>query len=110
MDLINKVTSAAGASNPSAKDEPDKKPSGGGLMGKVNDMAGGGQRGEENEDGLDKAVDWVQDKILGQGDQSNESAAEQAKDEAISDYIRQQYKDTTGSDFPIKDKEKKFGL
>lgn len=52
----------------------------------------------------------MQDKFLGQGDQSNESAAEQAKDEAISDYIRGQYKGTTGSDFPIKDKDRKYGL
>ncbi|KAF4583085.1 hypothetical protein GQ602_006229 [Ophiocordyceps camponoti-floridani] len=81
-----------------------------GFMDKVNNMAGGGQRGEENEDALDKAVDMFQEKVLGQGDQSNESAAEQAKDEAISDYIRDKYKSTTGSDFPIKDKEKKLGL
>lgn len=29
-------------------------------------------------------VDWVQENVLGQGDQSNESALEQAKDEQIS--------------------------
>ncbi len=51
-----------------------------------------------------------QEKVLGQGDQSNESAAEQAKDEAISDFIRDKYKGTTGKDFPIADKEKKMGL
>ena len=56
------------------------------------------------------AIDFVQEKVLGQGDQSNESAAEQAKDEAISDYIRGQYKTTTGSDMPIEDKDKKYGL
>lgn len=43
---------------------------------------------------------------MGQGQQSNESAAEQAKDEAISDAIRDQYKKSTGTDFPIKDKER----
>lgn len=42
--------------------------------------------------------------MLGQGQQSNESAAEQAKDEAISDTIRSQYKSVTGSEFPIADK------
>lgn len=47
---------------------------------------------------------------MGQGDQSNESAAEQAKDEAISDAIRDQYKSATGSDFPIEDKDKKYGV
>jgi len=46
---------------------------------------------------------------LGQGDQSNESALEQAKDEQISDAIRREYKSKVGSDFPIKDKETRFG-
>jgi hypothetical protein len=51
-------------------------------------------------------VDWVQEHVLGQGDQSNESAVEQAKDEQISDFIRGQYKSQTGSDMPIKDKDR----
>lgn len=55
-------------------------------------------------------VDFVQEKFMGEGDQSNENAAEQAKDEAISDAIREKYKETTGSDFPIQDKDKKYGL
>ena len=54
-------------------------------------------------------VDAVQQYGFGQGDQSNESAVEQAKDEQISDAIRKQYKSATGSDFPIKDKETRFG-
>jgi hypothetical protein len=33
----------------------------------------------------------------------------QAKDEQISDFIRKQYKSTTGSDIPIADKETKLG-
>lgn len=41
---------------------------------------------------------------MGAGDQSNESAVEQAKDEQISDFIRKQYKSTTGKDFPVADK------
>lgn len=45
-----------------------------------------------------------QEKVLGQGPQDNESAAEQAKDEMISDAIRDQYKNATGSDIPVKDK------
>ncbi|KHN98701.1 uncharacterized protein MAM_03163 [Metarhizium album ARSEF 1941] len=57
----------------------------------------------------DPAVDLVQEKVLGEGDQSNESAAEQAKDEAISDFIRDKYKETTGKDFFIADKDKKYG-
>ena len=54
-------------------------------------------------------IDFVQEKVLGQGAQDNESAIEQAKDEQISDFIRGQYKSTTGSDVPIKDKETRFG-
>ena len=54
-------------------------------------------------------VDAVQQYGFGQGDQSNESAVEQAKDEQISDAIRRQYKSTTGSDLPIKDKETRLG-
>lgn len=46
---------------------------------------------------------------MGQGDQSNESAAEQAKDEAVSDFIRDKYKTTTGQEFFVEDKDKKFG-
>ena len=42
---------------------------------------------------------------MGAGPQTNESALEQAKDEQISDAIRRQYKNMTGSDFPVKDKE-----
>lgn len=51
----------------------------------------------------------MQEKFLGQGPQDNESALEQAKDEKISDFIRDKYKSTTGSDFPIADKDKKYG-
>jgi len=90
----------------------EQKQGGGGFLGglgdKMNSAAGGGRESEKNEDYLDKGVDFVQEKFLGAGDQSNESAFEQAKDEKISDYIRSTYKSTTGSDFPIKDKETKF--
>ncbi|KAI4749680.1 hypothetical protein E4T50_00188 [Aureobasidium sp. EXF-12298] len=80
----------------------------GGIGNKLNAAAGGGPESEKNEDYLDKGVDFVQEKFLGQGPQNNESAIEQAKDEQISDFIRKQWKSTTGSDFPIKDKETKF--
>ncbi|KAM0355727.1 hypothetical protein ACHAPU_000113 [Fusarium lateritium] len=79
------------------------------ISGQANSMAGGGAQGEKNEDGLDKAVDFVQEKFLGGGDQSNESAAEQAKDEAISDGIRNQYKSATGNEFFVADSDKKYG-
>ncbi|KAK3069827.1 hypothetical protein LTR53_011532 [Teratosphaeriaceae sp. CCFEE 6253] len=71
----------------------------GGIGDKINGAAGGGQASEKNE-----GIDMVQSKFMGAGDQSNESAAEQAKDEAISDYIRSGYKSATGSNLPVKDK------
>ena len=55
-------------------------------------------------DSLDKGVDFVQERFLGQGPQTNESAFEQAKDEQISDAIRRGYKSTTGKEFPVSDK------
>ena len=99
-------------------------------MGSLNNMAGGGARGEQNEDMLDKGerhvlvsfhsasasglantmgfvlvgVDFVQEHVLGQGQQSNESAMEQMKDEQISDAIRRAYKGSTGKAFPVQDK------
>ena len=58
--------------------------SGGGFLGglgdKLNGAAGGGRESEKNEDYLDKGIDMVQEKVLGQGPQDNESAVEQAKD------------------------------
>lgn len=42
---------------------------------------------------------------MGQGPQDNENAIEQAKDKAIAGAIRNQYKTTTGSDFPIQEKQ-----
>ncbi|KAF8866208.1 hypothetical protein BDZ45DRAFT_710831 [Acephala macrosclerotiorum] len=92
---------------------PDSNQSGGGLFDnlgdKFNSAAGGGRESEKNEDMLDKGIDFVQEKFMGQGPQDNESAVEQAKDEQISDFIRRQYKGVTGNDIPIKDKETRFG-
>ncbi|GAB1527910.1 hypothetical protein RhiTH_011098 [Rhizoctonia solani] len=102
MDFLNKFAGQHTQQNP---DQGHQQAGGsGGFMGMINNAAGGGQAGEAKEDGLDKAIDWVQEKYLGQGDQSNESALEQAKDEQISDFIRAQYKSATGKDFPIADK------
>ncbi|KAI8722434.1 hypothetical protein NCS52_00387300 [Fusarium sp. LHS14.1] len=109
MDLLNKVTGGGNKDTDQNQNQNQESGSGGGFMDKINGMAGGGAQGEKNEDGLDKAVDYVQEKFLGQGDQSNESAAEQAKDEAISDFIRDKYKESTGKEFFIDDKDKKFG-
>ncbi|QRW23493.1 hypothetical protein RhiXN_08529 [Rhizoctonia solani] len=102
MDFLNKFAGQHTQQNP---DQGHQQAGGsGGFMGMINNAAGGGQAGEAKEDGLYKAIDWVQEKYLGQGDQSNESALEQAKDEQISDFIRAQYKSATGKDFPIADK------
>lgn len=61
---------------------------------------------------LSLGIDWVQEKVLKQGPQNNENAAEQAKDKLIADTIRDQYKKQTGKDFPgkAKEEEKKSGL
>ncbi|KAI1475340.1 hypothetical protein K445DRAFT_314469 [Daldinia sp. EC12] len=106
MDFINKITGSKDNEEKKSSEDKQQQESSGGFMDKINSMAGGGKESEKNEDVLDKGVDWVQEHVLGQGDQSNESAVEQAKDEQISDYIRDQYKKTTGSDFPVKDKDR----
>ncbi|WXC59305.1 hypothetical protein SNK03_005180 [Fusarium graminearum] len=102
MDFVKNL--AGGNKDDKTSQQQSEGGSGGGFMDKVNNMAGGGAAGEKNEDGLDKAVDYVQENFLGGGSQNNESAVEQAKDEAISDAIRDQYKGVTGSEFPIADK------
>jgi len=61
-------------------------------------MGGGGQAGELSEDKLDKAVDLFQQHILKQGDQSDESAIEQLKDEQIANAIKRSFKGATGSE------------
>ncbi|CAE6413215.1 unnamed protein product [Rhizoctonia solani] len=104
MDFLNKLAGQQGQQHPDQAPQQQTSGGGSGIMGMLNNAAGGGKAGESKEDGLDKAVDWAQQHILGQGDQSNESALEQAKDEQISDFIRSQYKTAAGKDFPIADK------
>ncbi|KAJ4987188.1 hypothetical protein SVAN01_07340 [Stagonosporopsis vannaccii] len=115
MDFVNKFTGGNSQGQGQASSEQSQstgssgqQQGGGGFLGgigdKLNTAAGGGRESEKNEDYVDKGVDFVQEKFLGQGAQDNESAVEQAKDEQISDFIRGQYKNATGSDIPIKDK------
>ncbi|KAF9445746.1 hypothetical protein P691DRAFT_675030 [Macrolepiota fuliginosa MF-IS2] len=86
-----------------SQDEGEKKQSGGGgLVGKVTDTLGGTT--ESKEDPLDKGIDFVQQNVLHQGPQDNESMIEQAKDKQIADAIRRGYKSGTGKEFPIGDK------
>ncbi|KIM49652.1 hypothetical protein M413DRAFT_438822 [Hebeloma cylindrosporum] len=75
--LVNVVTGK--------KEEPQKPH---GIAEKINYALGGGAKGEAKEDKLDKAIDLFQEHVLKQGDQSNESALEQAKDKQIADAIR----------------------
>ncbi|KAI6244805.1 hypothetical protein HI914_06890 [Erysiphe necator] len=113
MEFVKKFSGSSG--HQTSTETNDKvsqdKPSGGflsSLHSKMDKAAGGGRESEKNEDYLDKAVDMFQEKVLGKGKQDNESAMEQAKDEAISDSIRKGYKNATGKDFPIKDKPTRF--
>ncbi|KAL1869334.1 hypothetical protein Daus18300_005546 [Diaporthe australafricana] len=59
---------------------------------RISENLGGGHKAEKNEDFLDKiaAIDNFQEHVLHKGDQSNESAFEQAKDAKIADAIRSQ--------------------
>ncbi|KAL8910684.1 MAG: hypothetical protein Q9171_004060 [Xanthocarpia ochracea] len=104
MDTLKNMM-GGGENKPVEGQTGEQTSSGGGFMDKVNSMAGGGKESEKKEDYLDKGIDMVQEKFMGGGAQDNESAIEQAKDEQMSDFIRGQYKSTTGTDFPIKDKE-----
>jgi hypothetical protein len=112
MDFVNKFTGGDQKTEQQGSASGEQKQESGGFLGgignKMNEAAGGGKAGEQNEDYLDKGVDFVQEKFLGQGPQDNESAVEQAKDEQISDFIRGQYKNATGKDIPIKDKDTTF--
>ncbi|KAJ4300135.1 hypothetical protein N0V88_002804 [Collariella sp. IMI 366227] len=105
MDYINKFTGGSNsqntAQNPQAQQQQPQTKSSGGFMDKLHGMAGGGPESEKKEDALDKGIDWVQENVLGQGQQSNENAAEQAKDRLIASQIRQQYKNATGQEMPL---------
>ncbi|KAF9523103.1 hypothetical protein CPB83DRAFT_863466 [Crepidotus variabilis] len=101
LDTTNKQTPTAGGNTDQTGHTGSNNR---GFMDRVNNAVGGGQTGEQNEDLLDKGVDMFQQRVMGAGDQKNESALEQAKDEQISDAIRRGYKSTTGSEFPVKDK------
>lgn len=50
--------------------------------------------------GIRIGVDLVQEHVLGQGPQDNESALEQAKDDKVAGFVRDQYKSRTGNDVP----------
>ncbi|KAG6874733.1 hypothetical protein C0992_006792 [Termitomyces sp. T32_za158] len=120
--LLNKLSSVLGHSTPPppsapkhdgllgkigevvghmAKDDAPKKPDT--LGDKINNMLGGGAKGEAKEDGLDKAIDFVQEHLLKEGQQKNESAIEQIKDEQIANMLRNGFKSATGKEIPSLD-------
>ncbi|KZF24759.1 hypothetical protein L228DRAFT_245763 [Xylona heveae TC161] len=111
MDALKNAV-GMGSNNENGEQQPQSSKQSGGFLGglgdKINSAAGGGKESEKDEDLLDKGVDAFQQYALGQGPQDNESAVEQAKDEQISDFIRSQYKSTTGHEFPVKDKPTKL--
>ncbi|KAK4035013.1 hypothetical protein C8A01DRAFT_38525 [Parachaetomium inaequale] len=109
MDFIKKIADQADGNQgqqPHA-DQKTQQSGSGGILDKLNGLAGGGPEGEKKEDTLDKGIDWVQENVFKQGAQNDESAAEQAKDSMIAKQIREQYKNATGKDFPLKEKENK---
>ncbi|KAJ7584123.1 hypothetical protein C8J56DRAFT_1028101 [Mycena floridula] len=67
---------------------------------KVTGLFGGGVAAEKKEDHLDKAVDFVQEHVLHQGSQKNESVLEQLKDKQIAGAVRDQYEHLTGHELP----------
>ncbi|KAG6872694.1 hypothetical protein C0995_007576 [Termitomyces sp. Mi166 len=80
------------------KDNAPQKPQT--LGGKINNMFGGGAKGEAKEDALDKVIDIVQEHVLKEGQQKDESAIEQLKDEQIANVIRSGLQSVTGKELP----------
>ncbi|KAG6846954.1 hypothetical protein H0H93_010897 [Arthromyces matolae] len=80
------------------KDKTPAKPQT--LSDKINGVFGGGSKGEQDEDLLDKAIDFVQEHVLREGQQKSESAIEQLKDKQIANAIRHQFKSVTGKELP----------
>ncbi|KAL8281329.1 hypothetical protein RQP46_006363 [Phenoliferia psychrophenolica] len=107
MDLLGTLSKVAGGSE--GKEGAAALGDLGDLMGSVTKMSknvlpGQGAAGEAKEDLLDKGIDAYQQYVLKEGPQDNENVVEQAKDKAIAQGIRGQYKSMTGNDFPIKEK------
>lgn len=88
MDFVKNAMGGNGGEN--QQSGSGQQPGSGGFLGglgdKLNGAAGGGRESEKNEDYLDKGIDMVQEKVLGQGPQDNESAVEQAKDVCRRDF------------------------
>ncbi|KAK4671828.1 hypothetical protein QC764_609080 [Podospora pseudoanserina] len=100
--LLGSLVSSATQSTQTTQQQPQQPQSGAdALLNKLHGVVGGGPESEKKEDALDKAIDLVQEHVFKAGPQTNESAAEQAKDKFIADTIRDGYEKATGKDFPI---------
>lgn len=65
MDFVNKLTGSGNSSGNSAGENLSEQQSGGGgLMGKLNNMGGGGAQGEKDEDFLDKGLFRLMQSLL----------------------------------------------
>ncbi|KAG6830250.1 hypothetical protein H0H87_008739 [Tephrocybe sp. NHM501043] len=93
--LLGKLEEVVGHATKS--DEPAKPKT---LGDKINNVLGGGSKGEQNEDTLDKAIDFVQEHVLKEGQQKDETAVEQLKDKQIAEVLRHGFKSATGKDIP----------
>ncbi|KUI63110.1 hypothetical protein VP1G_10229 [Cytospora mali] len=60
------------------------------LTDRLNEGMGGGRKAEEQEDLLDKTIDAIQQYVLLEGPQQQESCLEQIKDKQIAQFIRNQ--------------------
>ncbi|KAK3353349.1 hypothetical protein B0T25DRAFT_544289 [Lasiosphaeria hispida] len=108
-DLLSKFGSFAGQKNEQDGHQQQQASGSSSLLDKLHGVVGGGPESEKKEDALDKGIDWVQENIFKQGAQSNEDAAEQAKDKLIANTIREQYKKQTGNNFPAQEKKDSEG-
>ncbi|KAL0577679.1 hypothetical protein V5O48_004327 [Marasmius crinis-equi] len=83
--------------------EPPREPTFGEKLGSTLGLG----KTEQQEDHLDKTIDFVQEHVLRQGTQDNESQFERWKDDRIANAIRSQYESATGHEFPHKEEKKK---
>ncbi|KAH8831462.1 hypothetical protein DL96DRAFT_1587955 [Flagelloscypha sp. PMI_526] len=79
----------------------EEPPKAHGFHDKLNEHLGGGHKSEQEEGKLGKTIDFVQEHILGEGQQKNETWYEQKKDDRIESAIRH------GLHLGDKDKDKK---
>lgn len=87
--FFDKITGRAAEAEQRRKEEESKSTLEK-MKDRINEGMGGGAKAEKEEDLLDKTIDGFQEHVLRKGDQSDESAIEQLKDERIAAAIRGQ--------------------